>query len=231
MSADGDAAAARGDGGRDPLDGGRGRPRSASWRGPRWRAAGRPAGARSGPSAAAGWLRGRVAAGLPRRPTTPNPASSVVAGGDRRGRRVHRRLGRRRRGIVVAVAPAQAARPEHAGDGSGRRRLRRRRGVDLVCGLPMGVRRAAIGGGSRASMAVMPAYERDILDEFADARKPRTLPGGRRRAAAWSSRTAPAGGAATSSGGRSRPSRCATAATTSATSPGSRAGSCSRAGR
>ena len=179
---------------------------------------------------AAGRLGRRRRRRTPRRPTTPKPASSASPW----------------RSWPPAARPSPARWPS-----SRRRRRRRRRrrpGASTPATAPTAADPSRHAGGSwcvcspcecdvprSAAVPVLPW--RPCLPTTATSWTTSPTPGSRGATprstwrSAWSSRTAPAGGAATSWGGRSRPSRSATAATTSATSRGSRAGSCSRAGR
>src|SRR5215217_2113165 len=77
----------------------------------------------------------------------------------------------------ASSSPVQAARPSAASAATAVVvATRRRRAVAVVsCLLPMAMRRSARGAGSRARMESM-AYERDILDDFADRQRPVAYP-------------------------------------------------------
>ena len=96
--------------------------------------------------------------------------------------RVHRRRGGRRCRVVVVAAGGAAGQSRGSPRRPDRRQPSRRRAVDVVCGSPWECDVPRVDGGSRASMSTMPAYERDILDEFADGPGAAPLPRGRRGA-------------------------------------------------
>src|SRR5215218_6384082 len=81
------------------------------------------------------------------------------------------------RSPAASSSPVQAARPSAASAATAVVVATRRRWAVAVvsCLLPMAMRRSARGAGSRARMESM-AYERDILDDFADRQRPVAYP-------------------------------------------------------